>query len=164
MPWSNGGQRSGGGPPRDLEDLLKRSQDKLKQAMPGGSGLPGSFIFLLAAVIIAVAAFFAFTFRVDPDELGIVMRFGKPVRSEPPGLHFRQPHPIDEVRLPKVTTQDIIEVGMRSSEGSRGALRVPEESPILTGARKSSTSILWSSGASRMQRNTSSTSRSRRSP
>ena len=43
MPWSNGGQRSGGGPPRDLEDLLKRSQDKLKQAMPGGGGLPGSF-------------------------------------------------------------------------------------------------------------------------
>jgi modulator of FtsH protease HflK len=44
MPWSNGaGRRSGGGgPPRDLEDLLRRSQDKLKQAMPGGSGLPGS--------------------------------------------------------------------------------------------------------------------------
>ena len=133
MPWSNGGQRSGGGPPRDLEDLLKRSQDKLKQAMPGGSGLPGSFIFLLAAVIIAVAAFFAFTFRVDPDELGIVMRFGKPVRSEPPGLHFRLPYPIEEVQLPKVTRQNIIEVGMRSSEASRGVLRVPEESLMLTG-------------------------------
>jgi membrane protease subunit HflK len=133
MPWSNGGQRSGGGPPRDLEDLLKRSQDKLKQAMPGGSGLPGSFIFLLAAVIIAVAAFFAFTFRVDPDELGIVMRFGKPVRSEPPGLHFRQPYPIEEVRLPKVTRQNIIEVGMRSSEVAPGGLRVPEESLMLTG-------------------------------
>jgi len=136
MPWSDGGGRrsgGGGGPPRDLEDLLKRSQDKLKQAMPGGSGLPGSFIFLLAAVIIAVAAFFAFTFRVDPDELGIVMRFGKPVRSEPPGLHFRQPYPIEEVQLPKVTRQNIIEVGMRSSEGSRGVLRVPEESLMLTG-------------------------------
>ena len=136
MPWSNGGGRrsgGGGGPPRDLEDLLKRSQDKLKQAMPGGSGLPGSFIFLLAAVIMAFAAFFAFTFRVDPDELGIVMRFGKPVRSEPPGLHFRQPYPIEEVRLPKVTRQNIFEVGMRSSEGSRDVLRVSEESLMLTG-------------------------------
>jgi modulator of FtsH protease HflK len=46
------------------------------------------------------------------------MRFGKLVRSGPPGLHFRQPYPIEEVRLPKVTRQNIIEVGMRSSEGS----------------------------------------------
>jgi modulator of FtsH protease HflK len=45
--------------------------------MPGGSGLSGSFIFLLAAVIIAVAACFAFTFLVDPNELGILMQFGK---------------------------------------------------------------------------------------
>jgi membrane protease subunit HflK len=103
--------------------------------MPGGSGrgLPSSFVFLAAVVIIAIAAFFAFTFRVDPDELGIVMRFGKPVRSEPPGLHFRQPYPIEEVRLPKVTRQNIIEVGMRSSEVSPGVLRVPEESLMLTG-------------------------------
>jgi modulator of FtsH protease HflK len=138
MPWGTGGGRgrggSGGSPQRDdLEDLLRRSQDKLRQVMPGGSGLPGSFIFLLAAVIMSLAAFFAFTFRVDPDELGIVMRFGKPVRSEPPGLHFRQPYPIEEVRLPKVTRQNIIEVGMRSSEGSQGVLRVPEESLMLAG-------------------------------
>ena len=86
MPWSSGGRRSGGGPPRDLEDLLRRGQDKIKQAMPGGGGLPGSFVFLAVVVIMAVAAFFAFTFRVDPDELGIVLRFGKPVRSEPPGF------------------------------------------------------------------------------
>src|SRR6516225_1750938 len=133
MPWSSGGRRSGGGPPRDLEDLLRRGQDKIKQAMPGGGGLPGSFVFLAVVVIMAVAAFFAFTFRVDPDELGIVLRFGKPVRSEPPGLHFRQPYPIEEVRLPKVTRQNIIEVGMRSSEVAPGGLRVPEESLMLTG-------------------------------
>jgi modulator of FtsH protease HflK len=132
-----GGRRSGGGggSPRDhdLEDLLRRSQDKLKQTMPGGSGLRSSFVFLAAVVIIAIAAFIAFTFRVDPDELGIVMRFGKPLRSEPPGLHFRLPYPIEEVRLPKVTRQNIIDVGMRSSEESRSVLRVPEESLMLTG-------------------------------
>ena len=55
MPWSNGGQRRGGGPPHDLEDLLRRGQDKIKQAMPGGSGLPGSFVFLAVVVIMAVA-------------------------------------------------------------------------------------------------------------
>src|SRR5262249_52401293 len=118
---------------RDLEDLLKRSQDKLKQVMPGGGGLPASFIFLVVVAIAAIVAFYAFTFRVDPDELGIVMQFGKPVRSEPPGLHVRLPYPIEEVRLPKVTRQNIIEVGMRSSQESRGVLRAPEESLMLTG-------------------------------
>jgi membrane protease subunit HflK len=65
------------------------------------------------------------------------MLFGKPVRSEPPGLHFRLPYPIEEVRLPKVTRQNIIEVGMRSgvtSRGMSGSIRdVPEESLMLTG-------------------------------
>jgi len=130
MPWSNGGGRrsggSGGSPQhRDLEDPLKHSQDKLKQVMLGGSGLSSSFILLVAVAIATIVTFYAFTFRVDPDEQGIVMRFGKPVRSEPPGLHFRQPFPIEEVRLPKVTRQNIIEVGMRSSGGARGVQSVP---------------------------------------
>ena len=50
------------------------------------------------------------------------MRFGKPIRQEPPGLHFRLPYPIEEVRLPKVTRQNIIEIGMRSG-AARAARR-----------------------------------------
>ena len=78
------GSRSLGGGPHhqpDLEEILKRSQDKLKQVIPGGSGLPGSLVFLLAVVAAAVLAFYAFTFRVNADELGIVMFFGKPTRA-----------------------------------------------------------------------------------
>ena len=37
--------------------------------MPGGSGIPSSLIFLVAVAIAAIVAFYAFTFRVDPDEL-----------------------------------------------------------------------------------------------
>jgi membrane protease subunit HflK len=135
MPLSNGGGKGNGRPPLhpDLEELLKRSQDKLKQVMPGGTGLPGSLLFLITVVIAAIIAFFAFTFRVDPDELGVVMLFGKPVRTEPPGLHFRLPYPIEEVRLPKVTRQNIIEIGMRSSDVGRGVRPVLEESLMLTG-------------------------------
>ena len=150
MPWSNqgggGGRKSGGGGPwgqgpqgggpnqPDLEELLKRSQDKLKQVMPGGSGLPGSFVFLAMIVLAAVVAFYAFTFKVDPDESGIVMRFGRYHRTEPAGLHFRLPYPVEEVRKPKVTKVNIIEVGMRSSVTSRGGMRdIPEESLMLTG-------------------------------
>ena len=72
-------------------------------------------------LLAALVAFYAFTFRVNPDELGVVMRFGKPTRQEPPGLHFRMPYPIDEVRLPKVTRQNIIEIGMRSGRARAAA-------------------------------------------
>ena len=141
MPWNqSGGSRRNGGAPHqrpDLEELLKRSQNKLKQALPGGPGLSGSVVFTAVVIFAAVVAFFAFTFRVDPDELGVVMRFGKPVRQEPPGLHFRLPYPIDEVRLPKVTRQNIIEVGMRTGLTARGAsgtvTNVREESLMLSG-------------------------------
>lgn len=147
MPWSNqsggggwksGGGGNGGGPwgqgpsggqPPDLEEMLKRGQDKVKQVMHGG-GIPGPLLFLVAIIACAVIAWQAFTFRVNPDELGIVMRFGKYVDQYPPGLHFRWPYPIDEVRLPKVTRQNIIEIGR---SGSRGSLRDRDESLMLTG-------------------------------
>ena len=139
-PWGQGpwgqGPSGGGGQQPDLEELLKRSQDRLKQVMPG-AGLPGPLLLLIAAPIIALLGFYLFTFRVNPDELGVVMRFGKFVRQEPPGLHFRLPPPIEEVRLPKVTRQNIIEVGMRSGVTTRSyqttVRDVPEESLMLTG-------------------------------
>jgi membrane protease subunit HflK len=140
-PWGQGPSGGGGGggrPPQpDLEELLKRSQDRLKQVMPG-SGLPGPLMMLIGAVMVAVTAFYAFTFRVNPDELGVVLRFGQFVRQEPPGLHFRLPYPIEEVRLPKVTRQNTIEIGFRTGatggRGFGGAIRdVPEESLMLTG-------------------------------
>jgi modulator of FtsH protease HflK len=150
MPWSNqsgGGRKGGGGggpwgqgpsgggsQQPDLEELLKRSQDRLKQVMPGGAGVPGSFLFLIAVAVAAVVAYYAFTFSVRPDELGVVMRFGKVDRQEAPGLHFRLPYPIEEVRLPKVTRQNIIEIGMRTGTGGRGGVvDRPEESLMLTG-------------------------------
>lgn len=136
-PWGQGPSGGGGGQQPDLEELLKRSQDRLKQVMPGG-GLPGPWLLLIAAPIIALLGFYLFTFRVNPDELGVVMRFGQFVRQEPPGLHFRFPPPIEEVRLPKVTRQNIIEIGMRTgagtTRGAQGTVRdVPEESLMLTG-------------------------------
>src|SRR5262249_59240883 len=100
-------------------------------------GLPGSLVFLIGIVLAAIIAFYAFTFTVGADELGVVMRFGKPMRQEPPGLHMRLPYPFEEVRLPKVTRQNIIEVGMRSSPSGRSFSAaphdVPEESLMLTG-------------------------------
>jgi membrane protease subunit HflK len=137
MPWDNGdGGRKRSDPRRRpaIEDLLQRGRDKFGQMVPGGSGAPASIAFLVATVLAAILAYYAFTFRVDPDELGVVMRFGKVSRQGPPGLHFRMPYPIDEVRLPKVTRQNIIEVGMRTgTTRSAGVSYVREESLMLTG-------------------------------
>jgi len=149
MPWSNqsggGGRRGGGGGPwgqgpsggphqqPDLEELLKRSQDKLKQVMPGGAGPPGLLVFLVMLGGALLIGYFAFFFMVRPDEAGVVLRFGRFDREVPPGLHFRLPYPVEEVRLPKVTSQNIIEIGYESARGARGGRDVPAESLMLTG-------------------------------
>jgi membrane protease subunit HflK len=100
-PWGQGpwGQGPGGGQTPDLEDILKRGQDRLKQVMPG-SGLPGPLFLALAALAIAVLSFYSFTYIVKPDEQAVVLQFGKYVRWSPPGLHLRWPYPIEEVLLP----------------------------------------------------------------
>src|SRR6185436_11278015 len=138
MPWidSDDGEKvhpTKGQP--DLQALLKRGKDKFKRSAPGGSGLPSWLGVMSVVALVAILAFYSFTFRVDPDELGVVMRFGKPIRTEPPGLHFRLPYPIDEVRLPKVTRQNIIEIGVRSTAGrlNAGVRDERAESLMLTG-------------------------------
>jgi membrane protease subunit HflK len=134
MPWSNqdGNGRETGGLQQepDLEELLKAKQRKLKQMVPGASDLPGRVALILAIVLAVTVASFAFTFRVTPDELGVVTRFGKVTRQEPAGLHFRLPYPIDEVHLPKVTRQNIIEIGM-ATRGGLSSMR--EGDMMLTG-------------------------------
>jgi modulator of FtsH protease HflK len=133
-PWGGGNQGGGGNNQQpDLEAILKRGQDKFKQFQQG-SGVPGPLVVLLAAVAAALVGFYAFTFRVNPDQLGVVAQFGKPVRQQGPGLHFRLPYPIEEVFLPSVTQQNIIEVGKRTatSPTSRSSIASTESSLMLT--------------------------------
>ncbi len=129
-PWGQG--PSGGGKQPDLDDILKRSQDRLKQVMPQGSGIPGPLIALAAAAVLAVVVFYGFFFTVKPNQLGVVLRFGEFVRQEPPGLHFRLPYPIEEVLLPDVTGRRQIRIGFDTSSG-RGVREPSAESLMLTG-------------------------------
>jgi membrane protease subunit HflK len=131
-PWGpQGGGGGGGKEPPDLDEILRRGQDRMRQVMRGGGGngsgggsfgggVPKPFLFFIAMLLLAGVGFYGFFFRVNPDEQGIVLRFGKYDRWEGPGLHFRLPYPIEEVRLPKVTQQRTIEVGAgRSVIGAR---------------------------------------------
>jgi modulator of FtsH protease HflK len=131
-PWGSGSPPSGSSPP-DLEDLLRRGQDKLRHVLPGG-GLGGTGIVLIA--LLGVVLWLASgVFQVAPDELGLVMRFGKFNRQVDPGLGFHWPYPIESVEIPKVTRVTAIPIGMRLVEDRRGTQTrdVLEESLMLTG-------------------------------
>src|SRR5437588_7996990 len=132
-PWGSGPQPSGSTPP-DLEEFLRRSQEKLRSVLPGGN-LGGKGLGLIVLAAIAIWGLSGF-FRVDPDELGVVLRFGKYVRDAKPGLNYHLPYPIESVLTPKVTRVNRIDIGMRLVEDLRRGTTmrdVPEESLMLTG-------------------------------
>jgi membrane protease subunit HflK len=136
-PWGSGG---GGKEPPELDEILRRGQDRMRKVMRGGGGgngggggalgggVPKAFLFLVGLLLLAGVAFYGYFYRVNPDEQGIVLRFGKYERWEGPGLHFRWPYPIEEVRLPKVTQQRTIEVG-----SARSAIGARDSGLMLTG-------------------------------
>lgn len=132
-PWGSGPQPVGPRPP-DLEELLRRGQDRLKQLLPGGH-FSGLGIGLIVAVIVAIWLASGF-YRVESEELGIVLRFGKYVRDAQPGLNYHLPYPIETVLLPKALRVNTTSIGMRLAETpeGRGATHdVPAESLMLTG-------------------------------
>ncbi len=132
-PWGQGPQSSGPTPP-DLEDLLRRSQDRLRNFLPGGNlGGRGFALLVLGGLVLWGLSGF---FRVDYDELGVVLRFGKHVRDAQPGLNYHLPYPIETALTPKVTVVKRTDIGMRLVEDARRGTtmrNVPEESLMLTG-------------------------------
>jgi membrane protease subunit HflK len=122
-PW--GGGPSGSQPP-DLEELLRRSQDRLKNVLPGGEGIgPRGIAFIVVGLLIAWAL--TGWYRVEPDELGVNIVFGKFTSVTRPGLNYNYPYPIGSVVKPKVTTVNSFDVGARAER------RDNDESLMLTG-------------------------------
>ena len=133
-PWGRGSGGGAGGP--DLEDLIRRGQDRLRKAMPGGS-LGGKGLGLVAALVVAGWAATG-VYRVQPDQQGVVLRFGQWVDTTEPGLRYHLPYPMESVLLPQVTKINQLQLGFRSAGDSRfergnGGRDVPEESRMLTG-------------------------------
>jgi modulator of FtsH protease HflK len=144
-PWSGGGggdNGSGGGPgggprgrgptPPNIEEILRRSQDRLRGMFPGGFRAgAGIAVAIIAVIVLWLASGF---YRVLPDEVGVVLRFGAYNRTTQPGLNYHLPAPIESVETPSVTRQNRLEIGYRSNEGSSSRGRqVPEEALMLTG-------------------------------
>lgn len=131
-PWGSGGSpwgRGGGGMrPPDFEAFLSRLQERIRNLLPGKTGRGKGVFVVIAAVIVLWLA--SGIYVVDPDELGVVLRFGSYNRRAEPGLNYHLPSPFESVLIPKVTRVNRIEIGYRS-EGTK--LQVPEESLMLTG-------------------------------
>ena len=70
----------------------------------------------MAAVLVA-AWLSTSLYRVQPDEKGVVLRFGRWVETTGPGLHVRLPFPIDAVLLPKVTQVNQMQLGVGVGAG-----------------------------------------------
>ncbi|MDR3537217.1 MAG: FtsH protease activity modulator HflK [Acetobacteraceae bacterium] len=159
-PWGNGphDERSGprrpggpfgggGGPIPDLDRLIAQVQAYIRRMLPGGGGPGGGGLFGsgrgLAFLGLAVVALWLASgvYRVQPDEQGVVLRFGAVNRTAFPGLNYHLPWPFERVLRPAVTRINRTEIGYRSGAGSdtmesgrdRTGRDVLAESLMLTG-------------------------------
>jgi len=85
---------------------------------------------LVALVALAWAA--TSIYKVQPDEQGVVLRFGQWVDTTEPGLHFHLPYPIETALFPKVTQINQIQLGEAAGAASAGAAP-GRERQMLTG-------------------------------
>jgi membrane protease subunit HflK len=132
-PWGGGGSGPGRQQPPDIEEMLRRGQDRFKRFIPsGGGGAKRISMIVLAAFVLWLATGF---YTVQPDEQGVAMVFGEFSKKTGPGLNYNWPTPIGKVFRPKVTIVNQVQVGFQTASArSGGASRaVPEESLMLTG-------------------------------
>ena len=146
-PWgsSPGGGGSSGGPggngsgtrqdPPNLADIIKNFQKTINK-FTGGKKSGGGKPIALGLIIILILWALSGLYRVLPDEQGVVLRFGKFVKTTQPGLNYHLPLPVERALTPKVTKVNRIDVGFRPASDtgrSSGVGNVPEESLMLTG-------------------------------
>lgn len=131
-----GGGPAGGGRGPDLDDMIRQAQDAVRRYLPRGGG---KGIALLGLVLVGVWAASGF-YRVQPDEQGVVMRFGAFNRTAPPGLNYHVPWPVETVTTPRVTRINRVDIGFIGAQeapvmGGRiqPARDVLAESLMLTG-------------------------------
>lgn len=125
-PWGGRGSGGGGQPP-NFEDMLKRGQDRFRSVLPGGMGSKRAII-LIVLVVVAIWLGSGF-YRVQPDEQGVELVFGKWVATTNPGLNYNWPAPIGQIMRPTVTKIERVPVGFRTDTRSD----IKAESQMLTG-------------------------------
>jgi membrane protease subunit HflK len=133
-----GGRNNSSGPP-DLEELLRKLNQKVAALMgsgKGGAGKPGGGpatpgfrhgILLIVAIVALIWAGSGF-YIVDASQRGVVLRFGKKVEVTEPGPHWHLPFPVESVELVNVSQVRTVEVGYRDNVKNK----ILKESLMLT--------------------------------
>ncbi|HWT30818.1 MAG TPA: FtsH protease activity modulator HflK [Propylenella sp.] len=137
-PWGSGPQQRGPQPP-DLEELLRRSQDRLRNVMPAG-GRGNVLIAVLVVAALAVLWVANSVYMIQPDELGQELVFGKPKEQvAEPGLHF--------IFWPVETVEKVSTRVQREYLGSDDSRRAPAEGNLMLSADQNiveiNFSVLW---------------------
>ena len=124
-------------PPGQLPPLDEVIEKVLQQLR----GFRGGPMVILVAVVVGLILVWTVWFTVQPEETGIVQRFGKVVRTAGPGLHFKLPYGIETVLT--VPTARVLkeEFGFRTTATAPGRRTqysddktYKAESLMLTGA------------------------------
>lgn len=97
--------------PPDLDDLLRKGQDRLKNILPAGRGS-----WLLPALLIIGFLVYNSIYQVQADERGVVLRFGEYTRTANPGLHFAV-WPVERMIKLQVDAENQIDFGVNDEEG-----------------------------------------------
>jgi membrane protease subunit HflK len=115
-PWGQGpGGPSGGGrgpTPPDLDELIKRGQDSLKNLLPTG----GRGTWLIPLILFLALVAYNSVYQVQADERGVVLRLGHYARTANPGLHFAV-WPIERMEVVPVEAENQTPVGSTQNEG-----------------------------------------------
>ena len=138
-PWGGGGKKE----PVNLNDMIRRGQDEFRKAMPKGGGGANFELGSKGIILILIAGFLAWLgsgiYRVDTEEQGVVLVFGRWVGTTPPGLHYNWPAPIGKIFTPGVTRVNRIELGFRGAPEAQtrrvaaSGREINDESLMLTG-------------------------------
>ena len=133
-PWGGGPQRPSGGRPNppDFDKIINDLKNNFGGKMPGG-GSSRRLILLGLIILMGLWAATGF-YRVNPQQQGVVLRFGEWIRTTGPGLHYHLPFPIEQVLTPDVTRDNRLEIGFRDVAGSSATRRdIADESLMITG-------------------------------
>ncbi len=153
-PFGGGGKNGGKNePPQDLDEAIKKLKENFQNMFGGGggssfgggsanngNGIAGGGMRAAGIAISALILLWAASglYRVDADEQGVVLRFGKYDRTSGSGLNYHLPYPFETANVLRVTTINRAEIGFRSGStgntGTSNESRTPmlEESLMLT--------------------------------
>ncbi|MTK64081.1 MAG: FtsH protease activity modulator HflK [Methanobacterium sp.] len=141
-----GGFRSGGKPDRGQGSQGGRvgGGRGCGRRGPRHPGLGGRGLGLIAGLAV-LGWVLTGIYKVQPDEQGVVLRFGKWIDTTSPGLHYHLPYPIDMAIFPKVTQINQLQLGKAEGADQNGARQV-SRNQMLTGDEnlvEADCSVLW---------------------